>query len=163
MEAILEHEHREEDDFYKILNCSEHSTIEQINTEYKILALEYHPDKNPGDHAADEKFARLQRAKEVLCDQETRKRYDQWKNSGIAMSYDKWCGLRDSVQTSMHWASIKPQPMLDHPDHKIKPRNQQPVRATTTSNPLVTREASSAPWERDAASVTLSKFRNYEI
>ncbi|XP_033738345.1 J domain-containing protein-like [Pecten maximus] len=167
MEAILQHECREEDDFYKILNCSEHSSTEQINTEYKILALECHPDKNPNDRAAEEKFARIQRAKEVLSDQETRKKYDQWKNSGIAMSYDQWCGLRDSVQTSMHWASVKPQPMLDHPDHK---RNEPSHRPVTHVNPATNqfsnqakRDPSSAPWERDAASDTLSKFRNYEI
>ncbi|OWF43166.1 dnaJ homolog subfamily C member 12-like [Mizuhopecten yessoensis] len=170
MEEILQHKCREEDDFYKILNCSEHSSTEQINTEYKILALECHPDKNPADHTAVEKFARLQKAKEVLSDQEMRKKYDKWKNSGIAMSYDQWSGLRDSVHTSMHWASVKPQPMLDHPEHRIKRPTQRsdthgsvPVSTTSTSYQLATKEASSPPWERDAASTTLSKFRNYEI
>ncbi|XP_069124837.1 J domain-containing protein-like [Argopecten irradians] len=164
MEAILQHENKEEDDFYKILNCGEHSSTEQINTEYKILALECHPDKNPNDSAAAKNFARIQRAKEVLGNPELRKKYDQWKNSGIAMSYDQWCGLRDSVKPSMHWASVKSQPMLDHPDNeKAGPSRKTTTNTTKSTYQFSQTQPSAAPWERDAASVTLSKFRNYEI
>lgn len=46
-----------------------------------------------------EYFAKVQRAKDVLTDDQQRKKYDTWRNSGIAMSYDQWCAMRDSVHT----------------------------------------------------------------
>ena len=46
-------------------------------------------------------------AKNILIDPEQRKRYDAWRNSGIAMSYKQWIGLKDSVQASMHWVTPK--------------------------------------------------------
>ena len=47
----------------------------------------------------------LLQAKETLCDPQERKIYDDWRYSGIAMSYEQWRALKDSVKTSMHWAT----------------------------------------------------------
>lgn len=48
---------------------------------------------------AAEQFGRLSKAKETLTNPDTRAKYDKWRRSGIAMSYDAWCGMRDSVHT----------------------------------------------------------------
>ncbi|XP_017469565.1 PREDICTED: J domain-containing protein isoform X2 [Rhagoletis zephyria] len=46
-------------------------------------------------------------AKETLCDPEKRANYDKWRNSGIAMSYKNWLGMKEHVGQSMHWATPK--------------------------------------------------------
>lgn len=71
--------------------------IEQITAEYKVLALQYHPDKNAGNKEAEEKFQKLKEAKEILCDPEKRANYDKWRSSGIAISYKQWVGMKEHV------------------------------------------------------------------
>ncbi|KAK7113370.1 dnaJ homolog subfamily C member 12-like [Littorina saxatilis] len=115
MDQILSYERNEADDYYNILGCSEHSTEEQITTEYRARVLHCHPDKHPDDPTAAEQFGRLSKAKETLTNPDTRAKYDKWRRSGIAMSYDAWCGMRDSVHTSMHWATKAPQPQIVAP------------------------------------------------
>ncbi|KAK2185225.1 hypothetical protein NP493_241g00032 [Ridgeia piscesae] len=112
MEDILSYQCKPEDDYYFILGIDELSSIEQINTEYKVKALECHPDKHPDDLMAVERFSRLQRAKQTLSDPALREQYDTWRRSGIAIPYDTWCAKRN-VHTSMHWVSKKKkEPML---------------------------------------------------
>ena len=48
---------------------------------------------------AAERFALLSKAKETLANPESRSKYDKWRRSGIAMSYEDWCGLRGAVHT----------------------------------------------------------------
>ncbi len=70
-------------DYYKILGVDKNATQEEIRKAYRKLALKYHPDRNPGDKAAEEKFKEITEANEVLSDPEKRKKYDQlganWK------------------------------------------------------------------------------------
>lgn len=65
-------------DYYKILGVEKTATAEQIKKAYRKLAVKYHPDKNPGDKAAEEKFKELNEAYEVLSDAGKRKKYDQF-------------------------------------------------------------------------------------
>ncbi|NIG53060.1 DnaJ C-terminal domain-containing protein [Chitinophaga sp. Cy-1792] len=65
-------------DYYKILGVEKSSTAEQIKKAYRKLAVKYHPDKNPGDKAAEEKFKEINEAYEVLSDADKRKKYDQF-------------------------------------------------------------------------------------
>ncbi|WP_212001977.1 DnaJ C-terminal domain-containing protein [Chitinophaga sp. HK235] len=65
-------------DYYKILGVEKAATAEQIKKAYRKLAVKYHPDKNPGDKAAEEKFKELNEAYEVLSDAGKRKKYDQF-------------------------------------------------------------------------------------
>lgn len=71
-------------DYYEVLGVKRDATDEQIRQAYRKLARKYHPDVNPGDKAAEEKFKELNEANEVLSDPEKRKRYDQlganWKD-----------------------------------------------------------------------------------
>ena len=71
-------------DYYKILGVARDASHDEISKAYKKLARKYHPDLNPGDTAAEEKFKELNEANEVLKDEEKRRMYDQlgpnWQN-----------------------------------------------------------------------------------
>lgn len=70
-------------DYYKILGVKKTATQEEIKKAFRKLAVKYHPDKNPGDKTAEEKFKEANEANEVLSDPDKRKKYDKlganWK------------------------------------------------------------------------------------
>ncbi|NXF75541.1 DJC12 protein, partial [Sclerurus mexicanus] len=117
MDAILNCSPQDLEDYYSLLGCDELSTVEQILAEYKIKALECHPDKHPGNPKAVESFQKLQQAKEVLTNEESRARYDYWRRSKIGIPFQQWEALSSSTKTSMHWAvQSKKDQMLEAPD-----------------------------------------------
>jgi DnaJ-class molecular chaperone len=65
-------------DYYKILGVNRNASEKEIKAAYRRLARQYHPDVNPGDKAAEEKFKEIGEAYEVLSDPEKRRRYDQF-------------------------------------------------------------------------------------
>src|ERR1044071_8074644 len=71
-------------DYYEVLGVKRGATDEQIRQAYRKLARKYHPDVNPGDKVAENKFKEINEANEVLSDPQKRKRYDQlgpnWKD-----------------------------------------------------------------------------------
>lgn len=70
-------------DYYEILGVSKGATEGEIKKAYRQMALKYHPDKNPGDKEAEEKFKEAAEAYEILGDGEKRKRYDQFGHQGV--------------------------------------------------------------------------------
>lgn len=70
-------------DYYTILGVSKGTTAEEIKKTYRKLAMKYHPDKNPGNKAAEEKFKQISEAYDVLGDPEKKRKYDEvgenWK------------------------------------------------------------------------------------
>ncbi|KAM3912670.1 dnaJ homolog subfamily C member 12 [Leptodactylus fuscus] len=118
MESILNcSEETLGEDYYSLLGCDELSTVEQIIAEYKVRALERHPDKHPSDHKAVEDFQKLQQAKDILTNEESRAHYDYWRRSKIMIPFRQWEALNDSIKMSMHWAvKNKKEAMLEAPD-----------------------------------------------
>lgn len=72
-------------DYYKVLGVDRNATEEEIKRRYRKLALDHHPDRNPGDKVSEEKFKEINEAYQVLRDPEKRKRYDQ-----LGESYTSW-------------------------------------------------------------------------
>lgn len=70
-------------DFYQILGVSKTSSAEEIKKAYRKLAMQYHPDKNQGNKAAEEKFKEISEAYEVLSDSEKKANYDLYGHAGI--------------------------------------------------------------------------------
>jgi len=70
-------------DYYKVLGVEKSATADEIKKAYRKLAVKYHPDKNPGNKSAEERFKEISEANEVLGDPEKRKKYDElgdnWK------------------------------------------------------------------------------------
>ena len=73
-------------DYYEVLEVSKNATKEEIKKAYRKKALQYHPDRNPGDKQAEEKFKEAAEAYDVLSDDEKRRRYDQFGHAGVGSS-----------------------------------------------------------------------------
>ncbi|KMQ71888.1 molecular chaperone DnaJ [Chryseobacterium koreense] len=71
-------------DYYEVLEISKTATGEEIKKAYRKMAIKYHPDKNPGDASAEEKFKEAAEAYEVLSDENKRARYDQFGHAGMS-------------------------------------------------------------------------------
>jgi len=71
-------------DYYEVLGVDRNATQEEIKRAYRKQALKYHPDRNPGDKEAEEKFKEAAEAYEVLSDPEKRARYDRYGHSGVS-------------------------------------------------------------------------------
>jgi len=69
-------------DYYELLGVSRQASQEEIKKAYRKLAMKYHPDRNPGDKQAEEKFKEISEAYEVLSDEQKRKQYDQFGHAG---------------------------------------------------------------------------------
>jgi molecular chaperone DnaJ len=73
-------------DYYEVLSVSRTATEQEIKSAYRRLAVKYHPDKNPNDASAEEKFKEAAEAYSVLSDAEQRRRYDRFGHAGVSSS-----------------------------------------------------------------------------
>ena len=73
----------EKRDYYEVLEVPKTATADEIKKAYRKKAIQYHPDKNPGDKEAEEKFKEAAEAYEVLSDPQKRQRYDQFGMAGM--------------------------------------------------------------------------------
>jgi molecular chaperone DnaJ len=86
-------------DYYEVLGVSKTASAEEIKRAYRRMAMKYHPDKNPGNKEAEEKFKECAEAYEVLSDADKRSRYDQFGHDGL-----RGIGMRD--YSHMRWQDI---------------------------------------------------------
>ena len=70
-------------DYYEVLGVGKDADVTVIKKAYRKLAIQYHPDKNPGDHTAEEKFKEAAEAYEVLSDPDKKARYDRYGHAGV--------------------------------------------------------------------------------
>ena len=77
----------EKRDYYEVLGIGKNATDAEIKSAYRKLAKKYHPDLNPGDKEAEEKFKEVNEANDVLSDPQKRQRYDQFGFAGVDPNY----------------------------------------------------------------------------
>jgi molecular chaperone DnaJ len=91
-------------DYYEILGVSRNSSIEDIKKVYRKLAMQYHPDRNPGDKKAEEKFKEIAEAYGVLSDEQKRANYDRFGHEGLRGMGDQ--GFTDINDIFTHFSDI---------------------------------------------------------
>ena len=79
-------------DYYEVLGVEKGASAEEIKKAYRKSAMKYHPDRNPGDKEAEEKFKEIGEAYEVLSDDQKRSRYDQFGFAGVDPNYGAGAG-----------------------------------------------------------------------
>jgi curved DNA-binding protein len=117
--------------YYEILEVSPNSPPEEIKRAFRRLARKYHPDVNPGDKTAEEKFKDLNEAYEVLSDETKRSQYDQfsrfWKQQGFRRSADGRTNGKGRFGQEVDYSSFQ-----DFNSFVDQLRNRNYARATTT-------------------------------
>src|SRR3954464_11999180 len=73
-------------DYYEVLGVNRDADSEVIKKAYRKLAMKHHPDRNPDDKSAEDKFKEAKEAYEVLCDARKRAAYDQFGHAGVDAS-----------------------------------------------------------------------------
>ena len=86
-------------DYYEILGIARSASDNEIKSAYRKLALKYHPDRNPGDHAAEDKFKEAAEAYAILADAEKRRLYDRFGHAGVSSAAGAGAGFDPSVFT----------------------------------------------------------------
>ena len=94
----------EKRDYYEVLGVSRNATEEELKKAYRQLALKYHPDRNPDDKEAEEKFKEAAEAYEVLSNADKRARYDRYGHAGVSGS--GFQGSRSTEDIFSHFSSI---------------------------------------------------------
>ena len=83
-------------DYYEVLGIAKGASEDEIKKAYKKMARKYHPDLNPGDKEAEEKFKEVNEAYEVLSDADKKARYDQYGHAGVDPNFGGGAGFDGS-------------------------------------------------------------------
>ncbi len=91
-------------DYYEILGVAKNSSVDDIKKAYRKLAMQFHPDKNPGDKKAEEKFKEIAEAYAVLSDEQKRANYDRFGHEGLRGMGEQ--GFTDINDIFSHFSDI---------------------------------------------------------
>ncbi|MFM8711253.1 MAG: molecular chaperone DnaJ [Sphingomonadales bacterium] len=80
-------------DYYEILGVNKSASVDEIKKSYRKVAMQYHPDRNPGDKAAEEKFKEAAEAYEILSDADKRAQYDRFGHAGVGGAGSRGGGM----------------------------------------------------------------------
>ena len=80
-------------DFYEILNVSKNSSKDEIKKAYRKIAMKYHPDRNPDNKQAEERFKEAAEAYSVLSDDSKKAQYDQFGHAGLNQGFGSGGGF----------------------------------------------------------------------
>ena len=83
-------------DYYDVLGVSKAASKDELKKSYRKLAMKYHPDRNPDDSEASEKFKELSEAYEILSDDQKRQTYDNFGHEGVNSSFNSSQGAADA-------------------------------------------------------------------
>lgn len=92
-------------DYYEVLGVGKNASQEEIKKSYRKLAMQFHPDRNPGDKDAEEKFKEAAEAYEVLSNNDKRAKYDRFGHSGLKGGQD-FHGFSDVNDIFSHFSDI---------------------------------------------------------
>ncbi|MDO4396176.1 MAG: DnaJ domain-containing protein, partial [Clostridia bacterium] len=73
----------EKRDYYEVLGLQKGASEDEIKKAFRKMAMKYHPDRNPGDKEAEEKFKEVNEAYSVLSDPDNKSKYDRFGNAGV--------------------------------------------------------------------------------
>ncbi|MFZ1086189.1 MAG: molecular chaperone DnaJ, partial [Terracidiphilus sp.] len=84
-------------DYYEVLGVSREASDQELKSAYRKLAMQHHPDRNPGDHAAEERFKQASEAYQVLSDADKRAAYDRYGHAGVSGAGQGFSGFSGGV------------------------------------------------------------------
>src|ERR1700748_1520696 len=93
-------------DYYEILGVAKSASADELKKAYRKVAMQYHPDRNPGDKAAEEKFKEAAEAYEVLSDADKRAQYDRFGHSGVKGAGQGFSGASNMDDIFSHFGDI---------------------------------------------------------
>ncbi len=96
----------EKRDYYEVLGVAKNATADEIKKAYRKLAIKYHPDKNPGDKEAEEKFKEAAEAYDVLSNEQKRQKYDRFGFQGVGGASGGGAGFSDLNDIFSHFGDI---------------------------------------------------------
>jgi len=124
--------------YYEVLGVSRSATEEEIKKSYRRMALQFHPDRNPGNKEAEEKFKEAAEAYEILMDEEKRAIYDRYGHEGLSNSgFQGFHGFDDIITSFGDILEISSASKRDALAHvRGEEGGQVPICGTTCGYPL---------------------------
>ena len=146
-------------DYYEVLGVEKNASDAEIKKAYRKLAMKYHPDQNPGDKSAEEKFKEINEAYEVLSDADKKARYDQYGFAGVDPNFNPNAAASAASEIWAIFSATFSAAALRHPPAAEEGRARARTLSARSRSALKTRPSaasarSPSPASRPAAPAT---------